>query len=131
MKSILLPFFTITLFLASCGQNNIDADNEVNINIETRSNYECIENVTCDLDYDFPIKKSGAYNCFLVTFDESLNLAEIHCLKHAYFSCFPHLRLSLLQTDDAYSEMWCYPIGKPLNGLSTTIDSDPRVDDGD
>jgi len=130
MKSFFLPLLIAVLFFTSCSQEYISTERSIEADIQIRTDYDCIQNATCDVDYDFPVKGPGSYNCFSVTFDNSLTLGEIYCLKQAYFKCFPQLRLTILQPTDSYLEMWCLPVGKPLNSLSTTMDDDPRVDDG-
>ncbi len=133
MKLYFLLLAISVLFFASCSQDNITATyNTIEVDIEKRNNYACVQkDVPCDLDYVPPIiipSASQSYNCFLVTFDDSLTSEEIHCLKYAYFTCFHLLRMAFIESDDPYQEMWCYPIGRQT--ISNTIDIDLRMNTG-
>ena len=130
MKSFFFPLIIAVVFLSSCSEDFIPIENHSEAEIQKRSNFECVENAGCEVNYVFLTKDSWYYNCFTVKFDSTLTLDEIYCVKYAYFSCFQHLRLGLLQPSDPYMEVWCFPTGKPVGGISTTIDADPRVDDG-
>ncbi len=130
MKSFLFPLLVAVLFFSSCSQDFISQESHIDADIEKRSNYSCIEDAICEENYLFRLKGPGSYKCFEVTFHKNLTLEEIYCIKQAYFKCFPLLCMAIIQSTNPYTETWCFPTGKPLNGISTTMDSDPRVDDG-
>lgn len=131
MKPFLLSLLVIVLTFASCSQDyNIEPDEFSEIPTHKRTNAECIDIVKCDEDYEFcTVDPHQDYYCFTITYESTLSVEEVNCVRHAYFSCFYYLCLSTDQPVNPSLESWCFPIdtGKPLKSLSKTIISDPRI----
>ncbi len=135
MKPFLTPFmFLLIVIMTNCSpEQRIENDLDFEAEIEKRNDINCVNSTPCtEPNYVFPTCQPLNCQCFSINYDESLTLEEIYCIRYAYFKCYPDLKLNVFQsTADPYLESWCLPIGKSGITLSSTIDTDPRVDDGD
>jgi len=134
MKIKFLSLILLSVISFACSNEETVEQQEQQIEIENYTeggnmSYSPIttcRSVPCVISYDYDTPVLGPMH-WIITYDSSLTLGEIECVRQEYFNCFDILRWAMIQNTDPYIDHWISITGRPDDHVNTTVCNDPRL----